>query len=422
MKNNLMIIGRAPAWVAAVSLTLATGLSAPAADWPQFMGPNGDGTSPEKGLRRAWPTDGPKVLWTVPMGKGYGGAAVRDGKVYVMDRIDQKQDVLRCLDLAMGKEEWTFAYDAPGPIDHEGPRCTPAVSDQHVFTTGPFGQFRCIDRGTHQMVWTKHLLADYGTKRPNWAVSQSALLYKDLVIVAPQAADVGVAAFDQATGKERWRSGSIGPMAYASPKLVTLEGSDQIVIVNGKGAAAVSAAAGKVLWEYAHPCKIPVPNVTALGNGKLFVTGGYNAGSAIIQVSRQGDEWTAKELARIDQIGGHCHPGLVLAEHLYILCNTNERNDGMVCFDFNGKLVWQSKRDPSLDKGGSLLTADGLIYVMDGRTGELHIVEPSPAGFKSLGKAKLLDGPEIWGPLALANGKLLLRDQSQMKCVDLKAN
>jgi outer membrane protein assembly factor BamB len=84
--------------------------------------------------------------------------------------------------------------------------------------------------------------------------------------------------------------------------------------------------------------------------------------------------------------------------------------------------VWQSKRDPFLDKGGSLLTADGLMYAMDGRTGELYIVEPSPTGFRALGKTKLLDGKEIWGPLALAQGRLLIRDQSQMKCVDLKGN
>jgi outer membrane protein assembly factor BamB len=165
-----------------------------------------------------------------------------------------------------------------------------------------------------------------------------------------------------------------------------------------------------------------VPNVSVLGQGKLFVTGGYNAGSAIIQVSRASDQWTAKELARIDSIGGHCHPGLVYQNHIYVLCNTNERKDGMVCFDADGKLVWQTKNEPNLDKGGSLLTADGIMYVMDGRTGELYIVEPSPAGFKSLGKAKLLDGREIWAPLALADGKLLIRDQSQMKCISVKAN
>ena len=406
------------------SCGLALGLvatCASAGDWAQFMGPTGDGVSPEKGLLRAWPADGPKVLWRVPLGKGYGGAAVFQGKVYVLDRQVRKRDVVRCFDLATGREEWTYAYDCPGSISHDGSRSTPAVTDRFVYTIGPFGHFHCLDRATHHVVWRKNLLKDYGGKRPHWAVAQSPLLYQDMVIAAPQSRRVGVVAYDQATGRERWRSKPIGPMAYTSPKLVRIDGVDQITLLTKDGVTSVRARDGVVLWKYAHYCKIPIPNVTALGRGRLFVTGGYKAGSAIIQVSRRGGRWTVEEVAKIDKIGSHCHPGLVYRDHIYVLCNTNERADGLVCFDFEGRLVWQTKRRPYLDKGGSILTGDGLIYIMDGRKGELYIVEPSPAGFRSLGRAKLLEGREIWGPLALADGFLVIRDQSQMKCVDLHA-
>jgi outer membrane protein assembly factor BamB len=398
------------------SATLVTG-----ADWPQFMGPNGDGTSAEKGLLRAWPADGPKVLWTAALGPGYGGAAIRDGKVYVLDRVGQEKDILRCLDLGTGKEEWTFGYDAPGEVNHPGSRSTPAVTEKYVYTIGPFGQFHCLDRATHQVVWKKNLLTDYGAKPPRWAVAQSPLLYQNLVVVAPQADQVGVVAFEQETGAEKWRSEGIGPIGYCSPMKVTLDQVDQILIATPLGVVAVKASDGKVLWKYAHACKIPIPNVTALGGGRLFVTGAYLAGSAIIQISQEGGKWEVKELASINQMGGHCHPALLWQDHLYLLCNINERSDGMVCLDLAGKVVWQTRKDPNLDKGGSILTADGLMYVMDGRTGELYIVEPSPHGFKSLSKAKLLGGKEIWGPLVLAGGKLVIRDQSQMKCVDLHA-
>ena len=408
-------------WASLAAILMAVGAGVNGADWPQFMGPDGNGVSSEKGLARAWPDGGPRVLWRTTLGAGYGGAAIRGGKVYLLDRVDQKADVLRCLDLATGKEEWIFSYDAPGAIDHEGSRSIPAVSEKHVYVVGPFGHFHCLDLATHQVVWQKNVLTDFGTKAPRWSVTQSPLLYQGLVIVAPQSDAVGLIAYDQVTGKEQWRSGGIGPMGYGSPMKINLEGQDQIVIVNPQGAAAVSAADGKLLWQYAHPCKIPIPNVTQLGNGKFFVTGAYLAGSAIIQVSKQGDSWSVKELAKINNIGGHCHPALVYQDHLYVLGNTNERKDGMVCFDSDGKMVWQTKKDPYLCKGGSILTADGLIYVMDGESGELHIVEPSPAGFKSLGKVKLLEGREIWGPLALADGKLLIRDQSQMKCLDIQS-
>jgi outer membrane protein assembly factor BamB len=410
------------------ALFLTLGLLVPfaatlnAGDWHQFMGPNGDGTSPEKGLLRAFPADGPKVLWTVPLGPGYGGPAVRDGKVYLLDRVERQKDVLRCLELNTGREIWNFEYDAPGPIDHEGSRGTPAVSEKHVFTIGPFGHLHCVDLATRKVVWKKNLLTDFGVKTPRWAVAQSPLLHQDMVITAPSSADAGFVAFDQATGKERWRSAAIGALAYCSPMKITLDGVDQFVIVNPAGVVSARANDGKILWKYDHPCKIPIPNVTALGNGKLFVTGAYLAGSAIIQVAREGGNWTVRELSKLNQVGGHCHPALLHQDHLYLLCNINERQDGMVCFDLEGKIVWQTRNSPNLDKGGSILTGDGLMYVMDGRAGELHIIEPSPQGFQSLGKAKLLGGREIWGPLALANGKLLIRDQSQIKCLDIKGN
>lgn len=392
-----------------------------AADWPQFMGPNRDGTSVEKGLLKAWPETGPKVIWTASVGRGFGGAAIYKGEVFILDRPNRQQDVLRCFDLATGKEKWSFAYDAPGSIDRDGSRSTPAVTESRVYTIGPFGHFHCIDRKTGKPLWQKNILSDYNGKRPNWAVAQSPLLYGDKVIVAPQSATVGVVAFDQESGEERWRSEAIGPMAYASPRIVTIEGIDQVVCVSPNGIAAVSASDGKVLWQYQHKCMIPVPNVSVLAPGRLFVTAGYNSGSAVIEVSRNGEAWAVKEIARVPQIGGHCHQGLVYKDRVYVLCNTNERNDGLVCFDADGKLVWQTKRDPYLCKGGSILTGDGTMYIMDGRSGELHIVDPSPDGFKSLSKVKLLDGRDIWGPLALSDGRLVIRDHSQLKCVDIRA-
>jgi outer membrane protein assembly factor BamB len=392
-----------------------------AGDWPQFMGPAGTGVSTEKGFPRAFPAEGPKVLWTVPLGPGYGGAAIREGKVYVLDRVEKQKDVLRCLELNTGKEAWTFEYDAPGDIDHEGSRSTPAVTDKYAFTIGPFGDFHCISLSTHKSVWKKNLIKDYGAKLPRWSVAQSPIIYKDAVIAAPQGPEAGIAAYDQATGKELWRSDPLGAMAYSSPLRISLEGVEQFVIVNPEGVTSINAGDGKTLWKYAHPCKIPIPNVTAMGGGKFFVTGAYMAGSAIIQVSGKDGQWSVKELAKHNQIGGHCHPAFLVKDHLYLLCNVNERADGMVCFDSELKVVWQTKNSPNLDKGGSLLTGDGLLYVMDGRTGELHIVEPSPTEFKSLSKAKLLEGREIWGPLALSAGKLVIRDQKQMKCVDLRA-
>ncbi len=135
-------------------------LSAPAADWPQFMGPARDGVSPETGLARTWPDAGPKVLWTLPLGQGYASPSIRDGEVYLLDRVEQKQDVMRCLDLQSGKELWNFGYDAPGELSHDGSRTAPTIDEKCVYSVGGLGHFYCIDRKTHKPVWHKDLVAD----------------------------------------------------------------------------------------------------------------------------------------------------------------------------------------------------------------------------------------------------------------------
>ena len=391
-------------------------------EWPQFLGPNRNGVSPEKGLLRTWPASGPKVLWTIDVGPGYGGAAIRDGKVYILDRIGDEQDALRVLDLATGKEQWRYAYDAPGRASHHGSRSTPTVGDKYVFTVGLFGHFHCIDKATHKPVWQKHLLKDYGGKKPQWAVAQSPLLYKDVVIAAPQSGSVGVVAYEKATGKERWRSEPIGGMYYHSPFVTTVGGVEQIIMQSKSNVAGLDPKTGKILWTYGF--RVPVagiPAPTPLGQDRFFLTGGYEAGSEIIQVARQGGAFSAKNLHTFEQVGSHVQQPILVDGYIYAVCNTNSKANGMVCFGLDGQIKWKTGRDPYLCKGNTLMTGDGVFYQLDGREGDLHIVEPSPEAFKSVGKVKLLGGKEIWGPMSLSDGKLVIRDQSQMKCLDVRA-
>ena len=406
--------------IALVTACLATvGLGE---EWAQFLGPTRNSVSAEKGLLRTWPAGGPKVLWTIDVGPGYGGAAIRDGKVYILDRLGDEQDALRVLDVATGKEQWRYAYDAPGRASHHGSRSTPAVDDKYIFTVGIFGHFHCIDKATHKPVWQKHLLKDYGGKKPTWAVAQSPFLYKDVVIAAPQSGSVGVVAYEKATGKERWRSEGIGGMYYHSPFATTIGGVEQIIMQSTRNVVGLDPASGKILWTYGFRVNTAgVPAPTPLGQDRFFLTGGYEAGSEIIQVEKQGGALAAKRLHRFDEVGSHIQQPILVGDYIYAVCNTNRKANGMVCFGLDGQIKWKTGRKPYLCKGNTLMTGDGVFYQLDGREGDLHIVEPSPEGFKSVGKVKLLGGKDIWGPMALSDGKLVIRDQSQMKCLDVKA-
>ena len=186
--------------------------------------------------------------------------------------------------------------------------------------------------------------------------------------------------------------------------------------------AGVDLATGKVLWRYAgYNCAIPVPEPAYVGDGRFFKTSGYNAGSVMFQVKRQGDAYAVKELFRLPQLGAQIHVPLVYEGHIYAQCNTNDKRDGLACIAVDGTVKWKTERSPNFDWGGMILANGGLLLAMDGETGVLRLVRLDPAGYKELAGAKVLSGKEIWAPMALAGGKLICRDQKQMKCLDVGA-
>lgn len=163
---------------------------------------------------------------------------------------------------------------------------------------------------------------------------------------------------------------------------------------------------------------MPVPG------DRLFLTGGYGAGSAMIQVSREGPGFRVAELFKLDAktCGSQIHQPILYGDCLYVNSNSNERQDGLVCLRIDGTVAWRTADTPGLPlfDRGNLLLADGMLLALDGKTGILHLIDPSPAGYKELAQAKVLDGKEIWAPMALVNGKLIIRSQTEMKCLDVK--
>ena len=141
----------------------------------------------------------------------------------------------------------------------------------------------------------------------------------------------------------------------------------------------------------------------------------------MIKVEKKGENFVVRELYKIDfkDFGTQVHPAILYKGHLYGHCSTNETKEGMTCIDLDGNVKWKTKRSPLFDKGGFILV-DGLILSVDGNKGFLYLIEPNPEGFKQLASAKLLETDKCWGPLALSDGKLLIRDQKQMKCVAVR--
>lgn len=412
---------------ALVALLLITA-PAIAEDWPGFQGADRSGVVQNDQVRTDWPDAGPPLVWSQDVGPGFGGAAIKDGSVYILDRNDIQGDILRVYDLKTGEPQWTCAYDAPGRISYHGSRSTPMVTDRHVFTVGSFGQTTCFDLTTRKVAWQKHM-DDFGADPPKWAWSQSPLIVGDLVVIAPMADDAGLVALEPATGKVAWKSGSIGSEGYGSPRLVTLHGQPQIVYLSSTQVTGTDSNTGKVLWSYKGiPAKRGIPTPTAIGHNKLFITAGYDAGSALIEIVKQGDTFAVKEIKRDNEQGGQIHSALLVGEHLYANLNTNENirrapTPGLGCFDLSGNLLWLSDNAPDINRG-PLLAVGSHLLTLGGEDGTLRLIKADPAGYKELHAVKVFDvarkDNRIWAPMAYADGRLVLRSQNQLKCLDLR--
>jgi outer membrane protein assembly factor BamB len=344
---------------------------------------------------------------------------------------------MRCFDLTNGQELWKYGYEAPGSVEFPGSRSVPIVDGNFVYSCGHNGDLYCIDINTHKPVWNKNVWKDYGGERLSmWAVAQCPLVYGDLVIVAPESPNAGVVAFDKLTGQEKWKTpflGSPGFNGYVSPSIVKVGQKDHLVMItasdrrggNPSIVNGIDPLTGKILWEYRNfSCWIPVANAYDAGDNKALLTGSYDAGSAMIQIEPQEDGgYKVKELYKTIDFGSHTKPPILLNGYFYIQYTTNERNDGLVCMSMDGKIMWKTGRNPAFSKG-SMILVDGLILATDGAK-KLYLIEPDTSGFKPLATVEMFSdvgsdrrvGETNWAPMALSNGKLLVRDHIQMRCL-----
>ncbi len=416
-------------------------------DWPQYLGPERNSTSPETGILRSWPESGPEVLWSVNVGIGYGGPVIMDNKVYLLDRNDETGDIMRCFDFSNGEELWRFSYDAPGSVMFPGSRSVPTVDGNYVYSCGPYGDLYCIDVSTHEPVWNKNVWKDFGGGEiPTWAITQCPLVYGDLLIIASQAPEAGLVAYNKLTGNVVWKTPSLGPAGYVSPTIINIEGEDHAVMVSASSGGGfgrststfgkivgIQPLTGDILWEYDNwECRIPVAPAVDAGAGKVLVVGGYELGTVMIKVEKNGSSFDVTELFRHEEFGGHTKPPILHNGYFYGQYTTNNRRDGLVCMNMDGEIMWKTERSPEFNKGGMIL-ADGLILATDGIR-SIYLIEPDPSGFKPLASADLLaeggtgsandpmasrvgGATQNWAPLALVDGKLLIRDQGKMMCV-----
>ncbi len=392
--------------------------------WPRFRGEHFDGiAAAAEPLARQWPPAGPRVLWSIELGEGHAGAAVRDGRVYVLD-YDRaaSTDVLRCLSLADGRDLWRFSYPIGVKRNHGMSRTVPAVTDKFVVTIGPKCDIACLDSATGREYWLLDMVRRFGATVPQWYAGQCPLIDRDRAILAPGGGALLVA-IDCRSGQVVWQSpnprgwtmthSSIMPMEFAGKRMYVYCGKG--------GVAGVSAEDGSLLWDTSD-WKISiatVPSPVILPGGRIFLSGGYNAGAMLLQLEDRAGRIAAKTLRRIAAatFGSTQHTPIFYDGHLF---GVREKDKELVCLDADGRVVWNS--GPQHRFGiGPYMVADGLIFVMND-SGRLTLVEATPAGYRQLAESQVFDdGNDSWGPMALVGSRLIVRDLTRMKCLDVSS-
>ena len=386
--------------------------------WPRFRGANFDNISTERvGLARSW-TSGPRRLWAVKLGQGYAGAAGQDGPVDVLDYDESaRADVLRCLSLADGKQIWGQAYSVELKENHGLSRTVPAVAGDYVVTIGPKCHVMCCRATSGERLWGIDLHKAYGTKVPPWYAGQCPLIDNGKAIIAPGGSALMIAV-DCATGKVLWQTPNPRgwKMTHSSIIPMKLGGQRVYVYPASGGVVAISPSDGRLLWEFSdwtvNTANAPSP--VPIGDGRIFLCGGYGAGSMMIKVAGA----KVSSLGHIGQnvFGSHQQTPILYNGYLYGVSIGDQQ---LVCLDLKGNRVWSSGHTAKFGLCPYLI-AEGIIYVLD-EGGNLTLVEANPSGYKQLAQAKVLDGSHPWGPMALVGGRLICRDMSTMVCLDVKS-
>ena len=391
-------------------------------DWPQFRGAERDNISKETGLARKWPAGGPKVLWSVPVAQGYAGPAIVGGRIYHHDYDEAKNEwCVNCRNLTDGKLVWQFREAREIRPNHAITRTVPAVDARFAFSLDPKAVLHCLDVKTGKQVWRKSLVTDFKATIPSWYNGQNPLMEADRLIIATGGAAILVA-LDKATGNPIWQTPNPGGlmMSHSSVMPATLGGVKQYLYATLKGPLGVSAADGKLLWEYPRKFNVALaPSPIAVDNERVFLTGSYDAGSVMIRVRTAGGAWKPELIFDFvkNEWNSEVHTPIV---HKGMLFAIGKKKRGLfTCLSPEGKEVWTSEGKATFGLG-SFFMADGMFFVMDGDSGTLHLVEASTTGYNELASAQVLAGQEVWGPMALSGGKLVLRDLTKMICVDVR--
>ncbi|MBI2949166.1 MAG: PQQ-binding-like beta-propeller repeat protein [Verrucomicrobia bacterium] len=376
-------------------------------DSPQFLGPNRNAMIAGPKLSRDWAANPPSLLWRQPIGAAWSGFAVVGDHAVTQEQRGEDEMVV-CYDLNSGKVLWSHSDRTRyfTTIAGEGPRATPTIVSNHVYTLGATGILNCLELGDGKLVWSKDIIADNQSHVPEWGLSGSPLVVDDLVVVSAGGRDGrSLVAYDRETGRFAWGGGTDGA-GYSSPYLTTLGGARQVLIFNAHSIVAHAVDSGKALWEYPWPGGHPhVALPVILPGDQVLVSSGYGTGSELLRIQSE-TNWLARRVWKSTRLKAKFTNVVFREGCIYGL------DDGiLVCLDASdGTLKWKEGRYGH----GQVILVNELLLVM-AESGEVILIQPVPEEHRKLAAFRALNG-KTWNPPALAGEFLLVRNDKEAAC------
>ena len=399
------------------------------ASWPCFRGVRRDSLSNDNvTLVKQWDQNGPTVLWRQPLGEGYAGAIIANGRVYVLDYLEEENaDALRCFDLLTGGEIWRRSYHNPIRRNHGKSRTVPAFADGVVVTFGPAAHVMAVDAMSGDLLWACDLVQAYRCEVPQWYAGQCPLIDKGKVILGIGGEKVLMTALDLKTGQTVWELPNPDgiQMSHSSVLPTVLAGCEQYVYA-GVGGIVACAPDGKLLWQ----CKTWKPAVWAptpvkIGENRLFLTAGYGAGSALLTVNHHNgtlepvieQAWKPTKGPASEQ-----QTPLVIDGTLFVIQpkDAGALRSELAAADVESlpEIITSSGKEARFGLG-PYIYADDAFWIMDD-DGGLHVYAYQDHRFQCLAHHRVLPGVDSWGPIAYAGGLMILRDSTSMVCLDVR--
>lgn len=408
-----------------------------AGSWPQWLGPNRDGVGEVNQMAEKWASRGPRRIWNVSSGQGFSSFSSSSDRLFTMLGLSDGEAVV-CLDAKNGQTLWKHQYTPENNYDYGGPRATPTLDGDHVYTVSSAGVLMCLTKDKGEIVWEKSLRAELNAQGPRWGFAFSPLIVGDMLYaIAGGSWGRCLAAFKKQDGALLWAKHG-GSAGYASPISLSANGVEQVVFFTAQEVRGLNAQTGDLLWRFAWPTSFGVNAATptimrAKVKGQelsyVFLSSGYEQGSAMLKIEGMGQGgFRARAVYTTNQLCCHFASGVRYKDHLYAL---DEKRD-LTCLNLRtGEVAWRfgkseneaeadganlALRNQGFKKGSLIRVGDRLIVL--GEEGKLALVKATPTAYEEI-SAHRASRQRCWSLPIISGTRLVLRDERQMQCFEL---